>query len=392
MSRRRRLGRRDGVGWRCAIAGCSAEQDVLDLLSIGATAVHVGVGEPGAPFHDTAEIRIGCRVDYDLCQLRRCCVVYFASRASVGTQRCGRHSDEELGILGVAFGDERGPVVVVEGSVAVDAEGTRYGVVVIVVELNPQVVELRVADDDAHVGFRDGALRSTGDVILLGRVLGKIAAKGRDEVLVILVPVGVLDIKVPAIDDSGTQGPRDTRVARVAVGVPEILADGLGLGLRSQGVAADAAAKREHNLHARFLTGCNLRDEGIAARRAAIGANGALDTNSTTGDGVSVAKFIEEGQDNDINASFRSAVGGKIRVFDSTAAVLAIVDNVETTGARSGLKRVTRISGSADREACKAKSCKERRELHDEGVSWKEGLVKEVVYIICTVKVIATSS
>lgn len=64
----------------------------------------------------------------------------------------GLPTNEKLCVLGGGCLEERSPVVVVERSIARQTKRARVGaVVVIVVELNPEVVELGVLDDNSHV-------------------------------------------------------------------------------------------------------------------------------------------------------------------------------------------------------------------------------------------------
>lgn len=94
------------------------------------------------------------------------------------------------------------PVVVVEGGVSVEGQRAGHGVVVVVVELHEEVVELGVLDHDAHVGFGDGALRRTGDVVCVGCVGGEVGAQLRDQRRVVLAAAEVvLDVEVEAVDE-----------------------------------------------------------------------------------------------------------------------------------------------------------------------------------------------
>lgn len=129
------------------------------------------------------------------------------------------------------------PLVVVEGTVGglCLCSYTKRAPRVVVVELDKEVVEGGVLDGVAHGRIRAGALGSTGDVVLPALVLVEVGAQFRDQVRVELVAsgdvfVGDLEIKVLAVDDDVAKRTLDSGIAGFAVGIPEVLADLLGLG------------------------------------------------------------------------------------------------------------------------------------------------------------------
>lgn len=125
-------------------------QDTVDLLGVGAAVVDVGVGEAGAPQHDAAEPSVTLILADDGRELLGRRVVRLPRRRAVRRQRGGRHADEDLGVGRRRPGRPFHPLVVVEGRVAVDGERARVRVVVVVVELRPEVVERGISDDVAH--------------------------------------------------------------------------------------------------------------------------------------------------------------------------------------------------------------------------------------------------
>ena len=174
-------GGRRGAATRLA-ARSSVVQNAVNLLGVSAAIVDVGVGETSSPHHHTSKVSIGLVLVDNGGELVRGGVVDGSAGSAVGTESRSRHSDEDLGVLGRSVGNEAGPVVVVERSVAVDTQSTGDGVVVVVIELllvshvyqppsshrvphlNPDVIELRGGDDFTHVGLGNGALGCSGNV------------------------------------------------------------------------------------------------------------------------------------------------------------------------------------------------------------------------------------
>lgn len=298
---------------------------MLRLLGVGAAVVDVGVREAGVPHHHTAERGVALVLVDERGEGAGLEVVLGAALGAGGSQRGGRHADEELGVGRGGVGDVGLPVVVVD--VGVD------GAAGVVVELDPEVVELRVGDDHVHVRLGDGALRRAGDVVGVAGVGREVGAQLGDQVLVVLVAAVGLDVKVPAVDEGAAEGTRHAAVARVAVRIPEVLADGLGLFLRLQRVGARRAAQRQDHLDAVGLAGVDGLGQVVAVLALTGGGDVAGLTDRAGRDGVAVTPLVQEGQHDDVDAGAGGAVGGQVIVLDDAAAVLAPVYDVLSAGA-----------------------------------------------------------
>lgn len=77
-------------------------------------------------------------------------------------------------------------ILTVEGSIPVERQSARVGVVVVVVELYPNVVECGVSNDDAHVGLRNGTLGCASDVVRVSGVGGEVFSQRRDHGRIVL--------------------------------------------------------------------------------------------------------------------------------------------------------------------------------------------------------------
>ena len=223
-------------------------------------------------------------------------IVYSAAWISVRSQRGGGYADKNLCIRRRSVCDECRPIVVVERCVSVDTQSAGNSVVIIVVKLNKNPVENRVADNDAHVGLRNGALRCAGYVISVARVFGKVGTKFGDHVLIVLAAsIIYLNVEIKAVDKVVAKGALDRRVSRVAVRIPKVLADGLGVGLRLQRVRTSRATQGQNNLDASRLAFRNGGGQGFAVLALACRANVARLTNGARRDVAAPAELVQEG-------------------------------------------------------------------------------------------------
>lgn len=173
-------GRGGGKRWGRArlAARVAGGEDGMSLLSVGAAVVDVGVREASAPHHNSSKSSVALVLGDEGGELIGGDVVDLSGRRAVGGERSSRNTNEDLGTSGRSSGDVCDPFVVVEGSVAVEAEGAGFETlivetVVVVIELNPQVVKLRGADNNAHVWLRERALRSYFTINLMSKTLGQ---------------------------------------------------------------------------------------------------------------------------------------------------------------------------------------------------------------------------
>ena len=203
----------------------------MGLLGVRAAVDNIGVRESRGPHHDSAESGIRLVLGNKGSELRGLKVVLSAALGSSGSERRGWDTDEELSGAGGGVGNVGLPVAKVDVGVVDGAAG-------VVVELDEEVVELAGGDDAVHVGLWDWALGSTGDVVSLRCVLAEVVAELRDHVLVVVVSGGGLDVEVEAVNSDIAEGTRGAATGRLAVAVPEVLANGLGLLLRAERVTA----------------------------------------------------------------------------------------------------------------------------------------------------------
>jgi hypothetical protein len=252
-------------------AGC---QNAVALLGISAAVDDIGVRVASIPHHHTTKGRVALGVSNEASQVGRCDVVLCAATVTIGAQGRGGHTDKDFGVLGWSAGKVFGPGIVVEGSTAVESQGARVGCVsVVVIELNPEVIKGRVADDLSHVGFRDRALRSTGDVVALARVGSEVGAQLGNHVLEVLVAFVALDIKVPAVHGGIAKGMGHRGVSGTTIRFPEVLADSLSFRLGSQRVRGRGASQRQNDLDTSGLALGDGRGDIVALLGLASGAD-----------------------------------------------------------------------------------------------------------------------
>lgn len=230
----------------------------------------------------------------DLGELLRSSVVRLARRGAVGSERAGGDADVELGVLGGGAGSVLDPLVVVEGGVAVDGQRAGHGVVVVVVELGPEVVELGVLDQHAHVGLRDRALRSASDVVLVLRVRLEARAQRCDHRRVVLVAPVHLQVEVESVNEGISQRSLRLRVTGLAVRLPEVFADLSRLVLRLQRVGAGSAADGQDNLLAVALAGRDGLGQGFTVLALAGVGDEARLADGAGRDIVSVTELVQE--------------------------------------------------------------------------------------------------
>ena len=306
--------------WTRGLARGASLQDALSCLRISAAIVDVGIGKGSSPHHDATKGAVGVVLARERGQGAGLEVVLGAALGAGGAHGRRRHADEDLGVSRGRVGDVLLPLVKVDGAVE-RAAG-------VVVELNKEVVELGSSDDLVHVGLRDGALRSAGDVVGVGRVRGKVGSKLGDHVLVVLVSTVGLNVKVPAVDKGLAERSRHLATSTVSVGIPQILTDGLGLGLRGQSVRSRGAAERQDDLDAVGLAGVDGLGKAIASLALSGGGDGARLSDGAARDSDAVAVLVEERQHNDVDSRAGRAVGGQVVVLKDVATVLAPVDDV----------------------------------------------------------------
>lgn len=197
-------------------------------------------------------------------------------------------------------------------------------------------------DDFLHVRLGDRALRGTGNVVSVGWILGKVGAEGGNHVLIILVSRVGLQVKVEAIDEglaegTGNGGFGGAGCVRATVSCPQVLADGGGLILRAERVSARSATERQDDLDTVGLASRDSRRQVIAVLACAIGADVARLANSTRGYGDTVAPFVQESEDDDVDSRISGTVCREVVVFHSTATILTPVDDIlGTTGLTLG--------------------------------------------------------
>lgn len=242
-SGRKRMWRQiDLGGLGASLAGRAGGKDAVRLLGVSATIVDIGVGEGGGPHHDSAEGRVAAVVANQSCQRAWLEVVLSTAGRAGGAIGGSRHTDEDLGVGGRGVGNVGDPGVVVDGPI--------HGAAGVIVELDPEIVELGVGDNNLHVGLGNGALRRASDVVGIGGIGSKVGAERADHILIVLVAAGGLDIEIPTVHEDITEGTGHGAIARVAVGIPEVLADSLGLLLRLQRVRTNGSTEGQNNLDA----------------------------------------------------------------------------------------------------------------------------------------------
>lgn len=334
----------------------------MSFLSISAAVVDIAVGETSVPHHDTTESSVVAVLGNESSKVGGSKIKLSTRGSTGGTVLRSRDTEEDLGAGRRGTGDVGDPVVEVGAGVR--------GAALVVVELDPEVVELRVGDDFLHVGLRDRALRGTGDVVSVRWILGKVGAEGGNHVLVVLVSRVGLQVKVESVDKGVAERTRDgggggAGCVGATVSSPQVLADGGSLILRAEGVSARSATERENDLDAVGLASRDGGSQVIAVLACAISTDVARLANGTRGDGDTVAPFVQESEDDDINSSICGAVSREVVVLDSAATVLTPVDDILGTAGLtlSGTEAVQDVRvghGSGSHEASAGKS----REMH----------------------------
>ena len=230
----------------------------------------------------------------------------------------------------------------------------------VVIELDPEIVELRSSDNLVHVGLRDGALGGTGDVVGVGGVRLEVGAQSRDQVLVVLVAAVTLDVEVPPVHEGLAEGTRNAAGAgSVTIGIPQVLSNGLGFLSRTERISAGGTAERQDDLDTVALAGRDGLSKVIAASWLACGRDGARLADGTRRNRDAVAVLVKESEDNDVDSSLLGAVGGKIVVLNSASAVLSPVYDIFGVRRRAGsLVRSSRSESGRKAEASKS------REMH----------------------------
>lgn len=176
---------------------------------------------------------------------------------------------------------------------------------------------------------------STGNVVGVGRVRGKVGAQFGDQILIVLVPAVGFDIKVPAVDVNRPEWTRNAASRGVSVRVPEILTDGFGFGLGSERVGTNGTSKRENNLDTIGLAGRNLTSEGATVGTFAAGADRAVLSNNTGRDRNAISVLVKEGKDDNVDTGVGCTIGRQVVIFTGCGCVLSPVNNNFTTGAAS---------------------------------------------------------
>lgn len=273
----------------------------MGLLSVGATINHIGIRESSVPHHDATPVGAGVEGSDSAGENTGRLVVDSTARRSSRSKLRGGDTKEKFGIGGRCTGDVRNPVSVVE-SVGVRA-------VSVVVELDPEVVELSSGNDLTHVRLWDGALGGTGNVVGVGRVRREVGAELRDHVLVVLVTAISFDIKVPTVNEDRSEWSRNAASRGVSIGLPEVLADCLGFSLGSERVGTNGTTKGKHNLDTVGLASFDLASEGVTVGTLTGGADRAVLSNDTGGDRNAISILIKECKDNNIDTGACSTVG-----------------------------------------------------------------------------------
>ena len=94
-------------------------------------------------------------------------VVCFSGWGAVGSEGSGGDTDEDFGRGGGGGGEEGFPLVVVECCVAVEWKRAGIGIVIVVIELWPEIIEFRILDNGPHVRLWKRTLRCPGNVIFM---------------------------------------------------------------------------------------------------------------------------------------------------------------------------------------------------------------------------------
>ena len=175
----------------------------MGFLGIGAAVIDIRVGEAGAPHHDATECGIALVFADESCELVRRDVVCLATWGSISSQRSCWHTEKDLGISRRGAGNKRCPLIIVKGCIsALNPREQGSGIIVIIVELNPEIVKRGITDDYAHIRLRDRALRCSSDVIGVAGVRGEVRTQCRDHVRIVLAALVDLDVKVKAVNEA----------------------------------------------------------------------------------------------------------------------------------------------------------------------------------------------
>lgn len=306
------------------LAGAAGGKDAVSLLGVCAAVVDVVVRETSVPHHNTTEGSVVLVLGDEGGKVGGSKVVLGTRSSTGGTVLRGRDTDDNLSAGRRSVGNVGDPVREVGASVS--------GAALVVVELNPEVVELAVGDDVLHVRLGNRALRSTGDVVGVGRVAGEVATELLDQVLVVVVTAVGLNVEVPAVHESVTEWARSAATALLSVRVPERLADGLGIRLALERVGTRGTTKGEDDLLAVALAGGDGRGEVIAASTLTRAVDGARLADGTSGGSNTVTPLVEEGKDKDVDTRVSTAVAGEVVVLNSATTVLTPVDNSLSAG------------------------------------------------------------
>ena len=171
------------------LASTSRIQNLSHLLVVLAAAVQFAVAVARIPQHDARKASARGEGVYERCQLRRAEEVLSAAVvARTGLGACWQ-ANQELRARGRVVRDLRLPGIEVE-AVAFAAVGPHKLVgraVVVVIELDEEVVKLRVVDHVFHVGLGERTLWRTGDEVCVGAILGEEAAELVDQELVVCI-------------------------------------------------------------------------------------------------------------------------------------------------------------------------------------------------------------
>lgn len=175
---------------------------------------------------DTTKLSTVLKITDNAGKLVRSRVVFFAGHISIGSQRSCRHSNEELGFRTLCRGNEGCPVIVVEWRVLTQTQRTGR----IVIELNPKIVECIICNDHLHVRLRQGALRRAGNEVGVTVIRSKVGADLGDQARIVLATLVYFEIKVESVHKHIAKGPLHRVIARVAIRIPQELADLLSVG------------------------------------------------------------------------------------------------------------------------------------------------------------------
>lgn len=310
---------------RC-LASAASGKNAVRFLSISAAVVDISVRETSVPHHDTTESSVVAVLGDESGKVCRCKVVLSTRCSARGTVLRSRDTEEDLSSGRRGSCDVGDPVVEVGAGVG--------GAAFVIVELDPEVVELRVGDDFLHVGFGDGALRRAGDVVGVRWIIGEVGAECGYHVLVILVSRVGLQVKVESVDEGVAEGAGNSGggggagCVGATVSCPQVLADGGSLILRAKRVGTRSATERQDDLDAVRLASRDSGSQVIAVLACAISPDVARLANGTRGDGDTVAPFVQESEDDDVNSSISGTVSGEIVVLDGASTVLAPVNDI----------------------------------------------------------------